>query len=166
MGEIGIWDALSRPATMVRISTVLEWGFPNPRTLGTVLTALALGWATWRGRAGLSRATGALLGAWCVLAYFMVSAQVHENHAYLALPLLAVAAAEDPRLRFLFWSVTAAFSLNLYIFYGLGQTHPPAIDRAWTFIDLSVWLAGAYVALFAWLTVRVVAATSPPGPAG
>jgi len=161
VGELGIWAALSRPATMVRISTVLEWGFPNPRTIGTVLTALALAWAMWRGRHGLSRTEGALLGAWCVLAYFMVSGQVHENHAYLALPLLALAAGEDARLRPLFWAITAAFSLNLYLFYGLGQSLPPIVDRSWTFIDFSILLSVAYFALFAWLTARVIATVRP-----
>jgi hypothetical protein len=141
---------------MVRISTVVGWGFPNPRTIGTMLTALALGWAMWRGRHGLSRAHGALLGAWCVLAYFMVSGQVHENHAYLALPLLVIAAGEDARLRPLLWATTAAYSLNLYIFYGLGQTSPPLFERGWTYIDFSILLSIAYVLLFAWLTARVV----------
>ena len=95
LSELGWTGALSRPATMVRISTVVAQGMPNPRTVGIVLTAAALGWAMWRSRRGVTAPVGALVGAWCVLAYFMVSGQVHENHAYLALPLLGLAAGRD-----------------------------------------------------------------------
>jgi hypothetical protein len=163
LGDLGWMDALSRPATMVRISTVVGWGMPNPRTVGTWLTIAALGWAAWRGRRGLTRPAGALLAAWCVLAYFMVSGQVHENHAYLALPLIGLAAAEVPRLRPIYWAVTAAFALNLYLFYGLGQTLPPVINRGWTFIDLSVLLALGYAGVVGWLTVEVAAITRAAG---
>ncbi len=152
VGEIGLWQALSRPATMVRISTVMSWGLPNPRTIGTILTIGAIGWACWRARRGLTRSGGALFAAWCVLAYFMLSGQVHENHAYLALPLLAVAAADDRRLRPIYWAISAAFFVNLYLFYGFGQTLPPVIGRSWTFIDLTVLVAVAYVALVVWFT--------------
>ena len=144
---------------MVRITTAVQSGLPNPRTVGTLLTLAALGWAAWRARTGLTRPASAVLAAWCVLAYFMLSAQVHENHAYLALPLLGVAAAEVPRLRAVYWTLTAAFVLNLYLFYGLGQTLPPLIDRGWTFIDMSVLLAAAYAGAVIWLTVEVVAMT-------
>lgn len=158
LGELGWWDALTRPATMVRISTVLSWGLPNPRTIGTMLTLAALAWAVWRARRGVTRSNGATLAAWCVLAYFMVSGQVHENHSYLALPLLAVAAADAPRWRPAYWAISGAFFLNLYLFYGFGQTWPPAIDRRWTVIDASLLLSAGYVALCAWLTVAIARA--------
>lgn len=170
LSELGLWEALSRPATMVRISTVVAAGWPNPRTVGIVLTAAALAWAVWRMRRGVSAPVGALVGGWCVLAYFMVSGQVHENHAYLAVPLLGVAAAARPRLRPLYWAISAAYVLNLYLFYGLGMTLPPVIDRRWTFIDLSVLLAVGYAGLVAWLTMEVVratrSATTPPAATG
>jgi hypothetical protein len=100
-----------------------------------------------------------LLGAWSVLAYFMLSGQVHENHAYLALPLLGLAAAEVPRLRRVYVAITAAFALNLYLFYGLGMTRPSVIDRHWSFVDLSVLLALAYAAFVLWLTAETVTLT-------
>ena len=161
IGEIGILDALSRPATMVRISTAVATGIPNPRVVGTILTLIALVWAVWRGRHGVTRPAAFVLGAWSVLAYFMLSGQVHENHSYLALPLLAVAAAEVPRIRPLFWLITAAYVLNLYLFYGLGMTIPPVIDRSVTFVDASILLSVGYFALFAWLTRIVVTMTAP-----
>ena len=101
----------------------------------------------------MSRPATFALAGWSVLAYFMVSGQVHENHAYLALPLLVVAAAAAPQLRPLYWAITAAFSLNLYMFYGLGMNDPPLINRAWTFIDMSVLLAVAYAVLVVRLTM-------------
>lgn len=159
LSELGWIDALSRPATMVRISTAVAAGIPNPRIVGTVLTAAALGWAIWRSRRGLTAERGALVAAWSVLAYFTLSGQVHENHAYLALPLLGFAAGATPSLRPIYWWISTAYALNLYLFYGLGQTLPPVIDRRWTFIDLSVLLAVAYCVLVAMLTVKVAAAT-------
>lgn len=159
MHELDVWQILTRPATMVRISTVVGWGLPNPRTIGTGLTAVALAWAMWRARRGVSRSTACLLAAWCVLAYFMVSGQVHENHAYLAIPLLAVAAGESPRVRRIYWAVSAAFFANVYIFYGFGTTHPPLFDRRWTFVDASILLSAVYAAVVLWVTVEMIAAT-------
>jgi hypothetical protein len=162
LADLGWAGALSRPATMVRISTVVAAGMPNPRTIGVILTAAALGWAAWRSRRGLTAPVGALVGAWCVVAYFLLSGQVHENHSYLALPLLGMAAAAMPRLRALYWSLTAAFVLNLYLFYGLGMTRPSLIDRSWTFIDMTVLVSVAYCLIGVWMTREVVEATRAP----
>ena len=165
LGELGWAGALSRPATMIRISTVVAAGLPNPRTIGTVLSAAAMGWAVWRCWRGVTAPVAAMAGAWCVLAYFMLSGQVHENHAYLALPFLGIAAAMRPRLRPLYWWLSGAFTLNLYLFYGFGQSLPPLIDRGWTFIDMSVLLAIGYGALVLWLAMEVRMATRPSSPA-
>jgi hypothetical protein len=165
LGELGWAGALSRPATMIRISTVVAAGLPNPRTIGTVLSAAALLWAVWRCRRGPGAAVAAMAGAWCVLAYFMLSGQVHENHAYLALPFLGLTASLMPRLRPLYWLLSAAFVLNLYLFYGFGQSLPPVINRAWTFIDMSVLLSMGYAALVWWLTLDVRLATGATVPA-
>ena len=159
LAELGWIGALTRPATMVRISTAVAQGIPNPRVVGIAFTLIAIGWGMWRMRRGVTAPTAALVAAWCVIAYFMVAGQVHENHTYLALPFLAIAAGARPRLRALHWLITAAFVLNLYIFYGLGMTLPPVIDRSWTFIDMSVLLSVGYLALAIWLTVEVRAVT-------
>jgi hypothetical protein len=161
LSELGWAGALSRPATMVRISTAVAAGVPNPRIVGTVMTAAALVWAVWtmwRSRGVMTAGRGALVAAWCVLAYFMLSGQVHENHAYLALPLLGFAAGAMPALRLMYWLISAAYALNLYLFYGLGRTLPSVIDRQWTFIDLTVLLALAYGLLVAFLTLKVATA--------
>jgi hypothetical protein len=91
----------------------------------------------------------------------MFSAQVHENHTYLAVPVLAVAAGLDRRLRPLFWAVSLLTALNMYLFYGLGDGRPPVIDRRWTLVDLTVLLAIANLAVFAWFTRWLERATRP-----
>ena len=160
LSELGLADALSRPATMVRISTAVAEGVPNPRIVGMFLTVMAFWWVLRRSWRGVTLPVGALVGAWCVLAYFMLSGQVHENHSYLALPILGLAAAALPRLRTLYWLITAAYCLNLYLFYGFGMTLPPVFERSWTFIDASVLLSIAYIGLVVWLTIEVKAATA------
>jgi hypothetical protein len=166
ISELGLAGALQRPATMVRISTAIAAGIPNPRIVGTLLTASALAWAAWRSRHGLTAGRGALVAAWCVLAYFTLSAQVHENHAFLAIPLLGFAAAMDRTLRRMYWLISAAYFLNLYLFYGLGMTWPPLINRGGTFIDMTVVLAVIYCLLFVLLTRVVIRATREDQPAG
>jgi len=165
LSELGWMDALSRPATMVRISTVVAQGIPNPRIIGIVLTLAALAWGTWRAGRNVQGTTAALIGGWCVIAYFMVAGQVHENHSYLALPFLAIAAGAMPKLGRLYWLISAAYALNLYLFYGFGMTMPPAIDRSWTFIDMSVLLSVVYLVLWIWLTREVHIATRVSGRA-
>ena len=165
LSELGWVDALSRPATLVRISTVVAQGFPNPRVIGVILTVAALAWGTWRAGRSVAGTTAALVGAWCVIAYFMVAGQVHENHSYLALPFLAIAAGAMPKLRRFYWLISAAYALNLYLFYGFGMTMPPVIDRSWTFVDMSVLLAVVYLVLWIWLTREVQLATRASGRA-
>jgi hypothetical protein len=155
LAELGWAGALSRPATMVRISMAVSQGIPNPRTVGLLLTIASIGWGVWRCRRGVSAPVGALVGAWCVIAYFMLAGQVHENHSYLALPFLAIAAGALPQLRRLYWLISAAFVLNLYLFYGLGETLPPVIARHWTFVDMSVLLSVVYLGLAIWMTAEV-----------
>ncbi|HXT68909.1 MAG TPA: glycosyltransferase 87 family protein [Vicinamibacterales bacterium] len=157
--ELGWIDALSRPATMVRISVAVAAGIPNPRLVGTILTAGAIAWGAWRSRQGLDAERGTLVAAWSVLAYFILSGQVHENHAFLALPLLAFAAGANAGLRPWYWAISAAYALNVYLFYGLGMTSPPWIDRRWTFVDMTVLLAIFYCVLFVGLTFKVARAT-------
>jgi len=91
----------------------------------------------------------------------MVSGQVHENHSYLAVPLLAVAAGVSPRARRLFWLTSAAIFGNLYLFYGFGEGRASVIDRSWTIVDLSLLLSIAFAALLVAWTRHVVAATAP-----
>jgi hypothetical protein len=138
----------------------VEVGYPNPKPIGATLVCLGVLWVSWRCRRGLSLAPGALVGAWCVMLYFMVGAQVHENHAYLAVPALVVAAGLVPAWRRVTWAISILTSLNMFLFYGLGTDWSPSVDRALTAIDVTVWLAAVNVGLFVWLTVLVWHATT------
>jgi len=92
------------------------------------------------------------LTAW---AYALLAAQVHENHLYLAVPFLAVAAGLDRRYASLCWTVSIIATLNLYLFEGLGLGWPPLVDRSATVVDASVLLAGVNVVAFVWFTGRL-----------
>jgi peptidoglycan/LPS O-acetylase OafA/YrhL len=84
----------------------------------------------------------------------MFSAQVHENHFYLAVPLLAIGAGFVPSWRPLFWAISAMTAFNMYIFYGFGVSWSPEIDRRWTIVDMTVIASFINVGLFVWLTRR------------
>ena len=100
VAELGVWGAWTM--TVRILGDFDEWsalGYPNPghRDRGC----------------GRRREPGPVAGAPCptdvavmfacaafiVHAYFVLGVQVHENHLYLAVPLLAGAAACRPRLR-------------------------------------------------------------------
>lgn len=160
--DIGWYRALRNRIGILSITRVSELGYPNARVVGTMMTLTALGWAMWRTSRGVSRSGAAALAAWSLYAYFMFGAQVHENHLYIALPVLVLAAAELKTLRSAFWVLSAIVTLNIYLFEGLGSGHPPLIDRRWTVVDMSVLLSVINVCVFIWFTRRVVAATRVP----
>ncbi len=162
--DLGWHDALTLKIRILQITRVIALGYPNPRPLGTVLTLAAVGWASWRAARVASRPVVTALAAWAIYAYTMFAIPAHENHFYPAVPLLAIAAAALPRLRSIFWTTSAIFVVNIYLFYGFGEHHPPHIDRAWTFIDLSVLLAVANAGVFIWATRRVNRLSAPPAP--
>jgi hypothetical protein len=87
--------------------------------------------------------------AFIVHAYFLLGVAVHENHLYLAVPMLAAAAAFRPRLRPVLAGVSGVFALNLYLFFGFGRGLPLP-PRNFTIIDSTVLLALANCSLFVW----------------
>ena len=79
----------------------------------------------------------------------MLAVQVHENHLYLAVPLLAAAAAARPRLRPVLYATSAMFALNLCLFFGFGRGFPLP-PRNVTIVDATVLLAVANCAALVW----------------
>ncbi len=148
--EWGWWRSICQEVRILGISRAVALGYPNPRMVGLGLTALAVGWACWRMWRVTSLAHAAALTAWCAYAYAMLAAQVHENHWYAAVPLFALAAGADRRYRSVFLAVTTIAALNLYLFYGLGDGHPPITRRDATWIDASVLLSIVNVGVFAY----------------
>jgi hypothetical protein len=104
-------------------------------------------------RTTLDLATLAALAAFTVHAYFTLSVQVHENHLFLALPLLAMVAATRPAYRRVLVVVSAIAALNLNLFYGFGGEAGYAIPRGTTGIDASVVLAVMNCGAFVWHAV-------------
>jgi hypothetical protein len=159
--DMGWRRAFTEPVRILAISRFVEVGYPNPRPIGIMLVAAAIVWACWRMRRARSVAAWTLTAGWCAYAYAMLGAQVHENHFYLAVPLLIPAAAIDARLRVVTTAISLMVAFNLYVFYGFGTSWSPAIDRAWTGVDVTVIAAAINVALFVWLTRCLVRTPSP-----
>jgi hypothetical protein len=160
--DLGWHRALNMKIGVLGITRVMELGYPNARVIGTILTASSLVWVVWRAWRGVSRPAAAALAAWAIYAYFIFNTQEHENHLYSAIPLLALAAGELPAFRPAFYWVSGIVTMNEYLFYGFGYTHPSLISRNATFIDTTVVLSVINVCVFAWFTRQVAAATRRP----
>ena len=146
--ELGWYTAFTTPVRILAASRFMELGFPNPKPIGAAIVLALAAWGVWRLRHSRTIEAWMLYAGWVVLAYFMFGAQVHENHAYLAVPCLAVAAGLNPKWRPFFWAVSILVAFNMYVFYGLSEGWPPLINRRWTVIDLTVLASFAAVALF------------------
>jgi Gpi18-like mannosyltransferase len=165
VAEMGVAGAYLSPVRRpLGITRIVELGYPNPRLAATLAVTAAIGWALWRGRRVRDLPRLALLGAWSVYAYFMLSVQVHENHFYLMLPALALAAAALPDWRTPFWVLSGICALNLNLFYGFGNRVGFAVPRTLTGIDATVWLSIANVAAFVWFARRLGRCLASPGP--
>jgi hypothetical protein len=149
----GLRAALTTPAEIVTHGYAMAHGLPHPRLIASILLAGAVVWAiktAWHARdLGLQAA----LGAFIVVAYFTLSVQVHENHFFLALPLLAIAAALRPAFAPVFAGLSIAFALNLYLPFGVHGDGPPRVVTSLTVIDPGVIVSVIVCALFARLAV-------------
>jgi len=146
--DLGARAAWTMRVPILGISRVMALGYPNPRPIAALAAGSVMVWALWRAR----RAEAAVVlaaGALSVHAYFTLQVQVHENHLYLALPLMAAAAAVLPRLRGPFYLVSAVFALNLFLFYGFGRDFKTP-SRAFTMVDATVVLAFVNVGALIW----------------
>jgi hypothetical protein len=148
--DVGAAASLTRPARIVRISTVVEQGYPNPRPLATAVVLLVVGWAVWRAREARGLAPLAAVAAFSVHAYFVLAVGVHENHLFLAVPLLVLVAALRPAHRGVLFALSAIVALNLDFIYGLGLGVGGALPRGLTGVDATVVLAVANVMALAW----------------
>jgi hypothetical protein len=146
MHDLGIWGAWTMTVRILGISRVVALGYPSPRFFATAAVVAAAAWALWRMRRADGLVAMLACAAFIVHAYFALGVQVHENHLYLAVPLLAGAAAVSHELRPVFYGISIVFALNLWLFFGLGRGFPPP-SRSLTIVDTTVWLAIANCAL-------------------
>ena len=163
--DAGAWAAWTMKVHILGISRVIDLGYPNPRTIGALAAGALIGWTIWRVR-GAPTPQVLAAGALAVHAYFVLHVQVHENHLYLALPLMAAAAAELPPLRQPFYAVSAIFAMNLFLFQGIGRGLPMP-SRGVTIVDATVLLAFVTLGTLAWHARRfaAVARSDTAGPA-
>ncbi len=142
---MSIPDFLSRLGRPDALGLALLLGFASWAAVGVVVA-----WAMTRMR-GAERLTDfAALAAFTVHAYFVLATQVHENHLFLALPLLTMIAARERRYRPLLVAVSAVAFLNLNFFYGLGRGGAHALPRMATGIDATLILAAVNCVLLVW----------------
>ncbi len=169
--DLGAWTAYTMPTRILGITRLMELGYPNPRLVGIGLTTAACAWGIWTARRACELPLVAGLAAFLVHAYATLSAQVHENHLYAAVPLLVLASVDTPALRPVAAALSAVVALNLNLFYGLGNGVGYALPRGITIVDATVVLAVLNCALFCWhartlrRVARSTAAGSRPAPA-
>jgi hypothetical protein len=159
--DMGMWAAVTAPARILGIQRVIDIGYPDPRTIGIALTIAAAAWALWTVCAAprtshLAPRTSpdlwllAGVGAFLVHAYATLSAQVHENHLFAAVPLLVLASAGRRAFTPIGIGVSAVVALNLNLFYGFGDGIGYALPRAITIVDVTVVVALVNCSLLLW----------------
>lgn len=168
VNDLGAWDAWTMRLRILGISRVMELGYPNARTIGTVLASSVMAWGFWRVRSHLRQGYGAhgaplpivLAGAaFAVHAYTVLSVQVHENHFYLALPLIAAAGATLPRMRGPYALASTVCFLNLFLMQGIGRDFPVP-PRNITLVDATVLVSFLNVGALIWHARRFAEVTS------
>lgn len=151
-------SAWTEPVHILGISRAVALGYPNPRLLGTALGGATMLWVFWRAR-GAPLPIVLAAGACAIHAYTVLSVQVHENHLYLALPLMAAAGAMLPRMRGPYILASAVAFLNLFLFQGVGKDFPLP-PRMFTIVDATVVLSFVNVVALAWHLRRFAGLTS------
>ena len=144
-------ESVSIPDFFARAGVDASVGMFAALGLGAWTAVVAVvAWATWQARDAADLPRLSALAAFTVHAYSVLALQVHENHLFLALPLLAIVAATEPQYRTLFLAVTGIAALNLNLLYGFGEGVGYAIPRTLTGIDPTVIVAALNCAALAW----------------
>ena len=125
-------------------------GFPQPRVIAIVLMAGPVLWSLKAAVRVRDSGLHAALAAFIVTTYFMLSVQVHENHFFLVVPLLVLAAALRPAFAPILAAFSVTFALNLYLMLGVRGDGPPEVARAAMGIDSSVLVALVNCGLYVW----------------
>lgn len=144
---------VTRPLAITRFR---ELGYPDPRPIARTAVVALVAWAMWLTRKSRDFAIAAALGAFTVHAFFVISPGLHENHQLFEVPLLALAAAFRPRLRPLFYAVSAIVALSINTLYGAGLGMGWALPRMITVVDISVLASFANIGLLIWFARLLV----------
>ena len=162
MHDMGVWAAVTAPAKILGIQRVIDIGYPDPRTIGIVLTIAAAAWALWTAyqsaiQSAIRNPQSAMdvwlvagIAAFVMHSYATLSAQVHENHLFAVVPLLVLASAGRRAFRPICVGVSAVVALNLNLFYGFGDGIGYALPRGITIVDITVIVALVNCFLLSW----------------
>jgi hypothetical protein len=141
--------AATAPATYVSFDRAAAHGLPHLRAVGAVLAAAGIGWALWVGRKAADLPLFCAVAAFSVCSYALLATRVHENHAFLAVPLLAAAAAGRRPFTPVLLAISAWFTLNV-VFYGITDDGRFAIPRSLTGVDATLLVAALGCGSFLW----------------
>jgi Gpi18-like mannosyltransferase len=159
----GLRAALTAQPAIVTHAYAIERGFPHPRLVAIAMLLPLVGWACSRARAAADLGLHAALAALIVISYFMVSVQVHENHFFLAVPFLTIAAALRPEFAAVSAALSITFALNVILIYGWAG-HTPATTRLpIAHIDATVIVATCNCVLFVWFAATFARACRSTG---
>jgi hypothetical protein len=137
---IGLWTALTSPVVYVSFDRAAAHGLPYLRAAGTALAATGIGWGLWIGRRVSDLSLVSAVAAFSVCSYALLATRVHENHAFVAIPLLVAAASGRKRFTPILWAVSAWFTLNV-VFYGITDDGRFNIPRSLTVVDTTLLVA-------------------------
>jgi hypothetical protein len=143
--------ALSAHPGVLTHADAIARGLPHPRLLAAALLAAAVWWGLRTAVRARDLGLHAALAAFLVDAYFTLSVQVHENHFFLVMPLLVLAAALRPEFAAVLAALSVSFALSLYVTMGWHGEGPIEAAVAATGIDGTLLLALVNCALCGWL---------------
>ncbi len=141
MRGASLWTAVTAPVVYVPFDRAAAHGLGHLRETGTLLTVAGIGWGLWIGRRARDLPLVAAVAGFSVYVYSMLATRVHENHAFLAIPLLVAAAAGRRRFVPVLAAVSTWFTLNL-VFYGVASDDGRfAVPHMLTVVDTTLLLA-------------------------
>lgn len=162
-------SGVTTPAELVPISAFTNF---DPllargivRLLGSSMALGVIGWGLWTARRARDLHLVAAAGAFFVHAYVVLASQVHDNHLFAAIPLLALAAAGRPEFLRVFVALSGVLALNLNLLYGLGEEDLRyALPRMVTVIDATLIVSAANCVALVWHAAVLRRSCGWPGP--
>jgi len=151
----GLGAALAAQPAVLTHAYAIARGLPHPRLIALALLVPVVCWACFRARAAADLGVHAALAAFIVVAYFVLSVQVHENHFFLAIPFLTLAAALRPAFAPVGAALSVTFALNLALTYGWAGRLPSTTQLPIVGIDATVIVAIANCGLLVWFAATL-----------
>ena len=146
----GVRAMIGAQPAIVTHAAALERGLPHPRLIALAALLPIVAWALSRARRAADLGLHAALAAFIVVSYFVLSVQVHENHFFLAIPVLTMAAVLRPEFAGVYAAFSVTFALNLIGTYGWAGRVPSTTMLPVAHVDGTVIVAALNCVLFGW----------------